>query len=108
LTRLHKEVVEGDERLIDQVKIENRLRGNLCQWDSRKIERATIPLYPIRAFNHRALQRKAMHPTDEGPPSIQTATAAIQEYTGLWRIDLAPGIRGRMQPLQETLARLWL
>jgi hypothetical protein len=48
-------VVECDERLIDQVKIDNRLRNDFCQWNLREIEGTTIALYAIRAFDHRAV-----------------------------------------------------
>src|SRR5919202_6532213 len=89
---LHKEVVNGCQGLVHQIKVINRLRHNVLQGHVGEIERAAIALSAIRALDQRARDREAVDAADEGPMAVEATAAVLQEHAGRGRIDHAPRV----------------
>jgi len=103
---LHKEIVDGCQDLIHQIKIINSLRRNVLQWHIGEIERAAIALPTIGTLDHRARDREAMDAADEGSMVVEAAAAMLQEHTGQGRIDQTPRV-SLLESHQQVLPYLW-
>src|SRR5438105_12832648 len=75
---LHKEMVDGCQGLIHQIKIINRLRHNVWQWHVGEIERAAIALSAIRTLDHGARDRETMDAADKGSMAVEATAAVLQ------------------------------
>src|SRR5712691_3426805 len=89
---LHKEIVDGCQDLIHQIKIINSLRRNVLQWHSGEIERTAIALPAIGTLDHRARDREAMDATDQRSMVVETTATVLQEHAGLGGIDYTPWV----------------
>src|SRR5262249_39283917 len=89
---LHKEMVDGGQDSIHQIKIINSLRRNVLQWHIGEIERAAIALPTIGTLDHWARDREAMDAADEGSMVVEAAATMLQEHTGRGWIDQTPRV----------------
>src|SRR3989442_14800285 len=103
---LHKEMVNGCQGVIHQVKIIDSLRLNVLQGHVGEIEGTAIALPAIRALDHRARDRKAMDAADERSMLVEATAAVLQEDTGRGRSDDAPRVI-LLETRQQALPRLW-
>src|SRR5437016_14668288 len=103
---LHKEMVNGCQGLIHQIKIIDSVRLNVLQGHVGKIEGTAIALPAIRALDHRARDRKAMDAADERSMLVEATAAVLQEYTGHGCIDNTPWVI-LLETSQQALPRLW-
>src|SRR5262249_26487200 len=102
----HKEMIDGCQGLIHQIKIIDSLRHNVLQGQVGKIEWTAIALPAIRTLNHRARDRKAMDTADERSMLVKTTAAVLQEHTGRGCIDDTPRVI-LLETSQQALPRLW-
>src|SRR5437867_5312417 len=103
---LHKEMVDGCQSLIHQIKIIDSVRLNVLQGHVGKIEWTAIALPAIRTLDHRARDRKAMDAADERAMLVQATAAILQEHTGCGGIDDVPWVI-LLETRQQALPRLW-
>src|SRR5215813_789677 len=92
LVLLHKEMIDGCQGLIHEIKIIDSLRHNVLQGHVGKIERTAIALPTIRALDHRACNREAMDAADERSMLIEATAAVLQEHTGCRSSNDAPRV----------------
>src|SRR5207249_959741 len=106
LVLLYKEMMDGCQRLIHQIKIIDSLRYDILQGHVGKIEWTAIALPAIRTLDHRARDWKAMDAADERAMLVQATAAVLQEHTGCGGIDDAPWVI-LLETRQQALPRLW-
>jgi hypothetical protein len=106
LMLLHKEMIDGCQRLIHQIKIIDSLRHKVLQGDAGKIERTAIALPTIRTLDHRTGDWKTVDAANEGAIRVEATAAVLQKHTGRCGIDEAPWVM-LLQTGQQALSRLW-
>jgi hypothetical protein len=103
---LDKEMIDGCQRLIHQIKIINGLRGNVLQGHVGEIEWAAIALPPIGTLDHRAGNWKTVHAADERSMRIEATATVLQEHTGRGCVNDPPRV-SRLETSQQVLPHLW-
>jgi hypothetical protein len=74
---LDEHMIDGGQRVIYQIEIEHRLRLDAVKRYSGEIERTAIALLPIRTLNHGAVERIAVHTTNQRPALVKETTPAF-------------------------------
>ena len=70
-------MINGRQRLIDEIEIEHCRGIDSVEGHGREIERTAIALYPVRALDHGTVERVAVQATNQWPALVQDTPPAL-------------------------------